>query len=37
MKEMTLANIFVDLWNLKEWYARDFLNAVEERINGLLE
>jgi len=37
MKEMTLANIFVDLWNLKEWYARDFLKAVEEKINGLLE
>jgi len=35
--DMTLANIFVDLWNLSEWYAKDFLNAMEERINGLLE
>ncbi len=37
MKEMTLALIFVDLWNLKEWYAKDFLKAMEERINGILE
>jgi len=32
MKEITLAAIFVDLWNLKEWYAKDFLNAMEARI-----
>ena len=37
MKEITLANIFVDLWNIKEWYAKDFLKAMEARINGLLE
>ena len=36
MKEMTLANIFVDLWNLKEWYARDFLISLERKIDGLL-
>jgi len=23
---------FVDLWNLPEWYAKDFLNALKERI-----
>lgn len=37
MKEMTKAQLFVDLWNLKEWYAKDFLNAMEERLNGILE
>jgi len=24
--------IFVDLWNLAEWYAKDFLNALKEKI-----
>ncbi|MBS3097933.1 winged helix-turn-helix domain-containing protein [Candidatus Woesearchaeota archaeon] len=37
MKEMTTAQIFVDLWNLKEWYARNFLKAMEEKLNGILE
>ena len=37
MKEITVAQIFVDLWNLKEWYAKDFLKAMEKKINGLLE
>ena len=37
MKEITIAQIFVDLWNLKEWYAKDFLRAMEKKINGLLE
>lgn len=23
---------FVDLWNLEEWYAKDFLNALKEKI-----
>ena len=32
MKEMTLALMFVDFWNLKEWYAKDFLEALEKRI-----
>jgi len=26
--------IFVDLWNLPEWYAKDFLNALKEKIFG---
>jgi hypothetical protein len=25
---------FVDLWNLAEWYAKDFLNALKEKILG---
>ncbi len=36
-KSCTAAQLFVDLWNLKEWYAKEFLIAVEEKINGLLE
>jgi len=32
MKDMTLALMFVDFWNLKEWYAKDFLKALEKRI-----
>lgn len=32
---MTIANIFVDLWNIKEWYARDFLKAIEKEINKI--
>lgn len=28
----TLAQTFVDLWNLKEWYAKEFLLALEKKI-----
>lgn len=35
-KTTTLALTFVDLWNLKEWYAKDFLTALEEKIRALL-
>lgn len=27
-----LAQIYVDLWNLKEWYAKDFLDALKLKI-----
>lgn len=27
-----IAQIYVDLWNLKEWYARDFLEALKNKI-----
>lgn len=33
----TIASIFVDLWNLPQWYARDFLKALEEKVNAILE
>ncbi|MBI2574297.1 winged helix-turn-helix domain-containing protein [Candidatus Woesearchaeota archaeon] len=33
----TLANMFVDLWNMKEWYAREFVNAMEGKLHGFLE
>ena len=36
-KTTTAANTFVDIWNLKEWYAKEFLKAMEERLNGILE
>ena len=36
-KTATIANIFVDLWNLKQWYARDFLKALEVKIARVLE
>jgi len=26
------AQIYADLWNLKEWYAKDFLDALERRM-----
>ncbi len=32
-KTSTLANIFVDLWNLEDWYAKEFLTALEKRID----
>lgn len=33
----TIANTFVDLWNVKEWYAKKFVEAMEERLHGILE
>ncbi|MBI2580341.1 winged helix-turn-helix domain-containing protein [Candidatus Woesearchaeota archaeon] len=35
-KEMPLAQMFIDLWNLKEWYAKDFLTALEGRMHEIL-
>lgn len=36
-KVVTLASIFVDLWNIREWYAGDFLKALEGKIGRILE
>ena len=36
-KTVTIANLFVDLWNLKQWYANDFLKALEAKIGRVLE
>ena len=36
-KLTTMAQTFVDLWNIKEWYAKEFLKAMEEKISGILE
>ena len=32
----TLAQTFVDIWNLSDWQAKDFTRAIGEKINGLL-
>lgn len=32
----TLAQTFVDLWNLKEWYAKEFLEALKKKIEKLI-
>ncbi|MBO3841664.1 MAG: hypothetical protein FGF48_04545 [Candidatus Brockarchaeota archaeon] len=32
-----IAQIFVDLWNLRSWYAKDFLREMEKIIDGVLE
>lgn len=32
----TLAQTFVDLWNLEDWYAKDFVKDLKRRIDGLL-
>lgn len=31
-----LSQLFVDLWNLSDWYAKDFAQQVKEVIDGLL-
>ena len=33
IKKLTVAQLFVDLWNLKEWYAYEFLKELKKRIN----
>ncbi|MDP3027631.1 MAG: winged helix-turn-helix domain-containing protein [Nanoarchaeota archaeon] len=32
-KICAIAQIFVDLWNIKQWYASDFLKALENKLN----
>ena len=34
VQKITIANIFVDLWNMKEWYAKDFLVAMEAKLHA---
>ena len=29
----TNGQIFVDLWNLKDWYASEFVKAMENKLN----
>ncbi|KXB05834.1 hypothetical protein AKJ52_02955 [candidate division MSBL1 archaeon SCGC-AAA382C18] len=36
-KETPVAQIYVDLWNLPSWYAREFIKSMEEKIDGILE
>ena len=32
----SLTHSFVDLWNLSDWYAKEFTTALKEKINDLL-
>ena len=32
----TLTQTFVDIWNLRDWYAKEFVLALEKKINELL-
>ena len=32
----TLAQTFVDLWNLQDWYAKEFTEALKDKIDELL-
>lgn len=34
--KITLSQLFVDLWSLPDWYAKDFSNTVKGIIDGLL-
>ncbi|MBI5001837.1 HTH domain-containing protein [Candidatus Woesearchaeota archaeon] len=36
-KTTTVAQTFVDLWNLRDWYAKEFIVAMEKRLHGILE
>jgi hypothetical protein len=31
-KRIPVSQVYVDLWNLRQWYAKDFLDAIEEKI-----
>ena len=31
-KEIPLSQLFVDLWNIKEWYAKEFVNSLDKKI-----
>ncbi len=33
---ITLAQLFIDLWNMTDWYAKDFSNLIKRRIDELL-
>lgn len=32
----SLPHCFVDVWNMADWYATDYIQALEEKIDGLL-
>ncbi|MBI5036447.1 hypothetical protein HZC09_03815 [Candidatus Micrarchaeota archaeon] len=34
---VTTPHLYVDLWNMREWYAKEFLEALEGRLRGILE
>lgn len=36
-KKISIAQVFVDLWNIDKWYAQDFLDVLERKINVILK
>ena len=39
-KTTTIAQTFVDLWNIKSWYAKEFVTALGKKLGelyGILE
>jgi len=34
--QITLGHLFVDLWNLPDWYAKDFVHFIKVKIDELL-
>ena len=32
----TLPQTFVDIWNMRDWYAKDFTKGLEEKMHGIL-
>lgn len=32
----TIIQTFVDIWNFSDWYSRDFISALEKKMDGLL-
>lgn len=35
-ESLPLAQLFVDLWQMHDWYAKEFIKSVKEHIDGLL-
>jgi len=35
-QKTTLAQTFVDIWNLRDWYAKEYTEALKEKINAIL-
>jgi hypothetical protein len=35
-KTTSLAHTFVDLWNLSDWFAKEYVNSLKEKINAIL-
>lgn len=36
LTSLSLSQLFVDLWSLSDWYAKDFVTLVKDKIYGLL-
>ena len=35
-KSTSLSQTFVDIWNMNDWYAKEFLQELERKIDGIL-